>query len=164
MSGDDAEAGPLARLRAQGFELPHVPPPSGRSYSEYREVGAIVHVSGQLPTVDGVCQGQGLLGRDVDVEEGRRLARIAAVNCLAAGAAAVGGLDRLRLVQVLVFVASAPGFGEQSSVAEGATALLLDVLGEDGGHARTAIGVAGLPRNSPVEIQMVCTTRADGAA
>ena len=72
-------------------------------------------------------------------------------------AEAVGGLDRVRIVQMLVFVASTPEFGEQSRVAGAASDLLNEVLGENGRHARTAIGVAGLPRNSPVEIQMVCT-------
>jgi enamine deaminase RidA (YjgF/YER057c/UK114 family) len=69
----------------------------------------------------------------------------------------VGGLDQVRIVQMLVFVASPPDFGLQSKVADAASDLLIDVLGENGRHARTAIGVAGLPLNTPVEIQMVCT-------
>ena len=126
-------------------------------YAEYTLLGATIHVAGQLPTVDGVLPAQGVVGHDVDVETGRRLARVAAENCLAVAAAAAGGLDRVRTVQMLVFVASTPDFGDQSVVADAASSLLLEVLGSNGEHARTAIGVASLPRNSPVEIQMVCT-------
>jgi enamine deaminase RidA (YjgF/YER057c/UK114 family) len=86
------------------------------------------------------------------------LARHAALNALAVAADAVGGLDQVRIVQMLVFVASTPEFGLQSKVADAASELLVDVLGENGRHARTAIGVASLPLNTPVEIQMVCTT------
>jgi enamine deaminase RidA (YjgF/YER057c/UK114 family) len=114
-------------------------------------------VAGQLPFKDGELLGQGVLGRDVDLEAGRELARHAALNALAVAAEAVGGLDRVRIVQMLVFVASTSEFGQQSKVADAASDLLIDVLGENGLHARTAIGVASLPLNAPVEIQMVCT-------
>jgi enamine deaminase RidA (YjgF/YER057c/UK114 family) len=87
----------------------------------------------------------------------QELARHAVLNALAAAVQAVGDLERVRIVQMLVFVASTPDFGEQSQVANAASELLIEVLGENGRHARTAIGVAGLPVNSPVEIQMVCT-------
>lgn len=143
------------RLRALGLHLPAVGESS--PYDNYRGVGSSVHVAGQLPYEDGELLGQGTLGRDVDLEAGRVLARHAALNGLAVAAHAVGGLDRVRMVQMLVFVASTPEFGDQSKVADAASDLLLDVLGENGRHARTAIGVASLPRNSPVEIQMICT-------
>ncbi|MFI6851612.1 RidA family protein [Streptomyces sp. NPDC050416] len=146
------------RLEALGFTLPRVG--SDTTYVNHRSVGSSVYVSGQLPYKDGVLLGQGIVGRDVETEAARGLARHAVVNCLAAAAEAVGGLDRVRIVQMLVFVASTPEFGEQSRVADAASDLLFEVLGENGRHARTAIGVAGLPRNSPVEIQMVCTTGA----
>ncbi|MDX3191311.1 RidA family protein [Streptomyces sp. MN03-5084-2B] len=93
----------------------------------------------------------------VDVPAARTCARQAALNALAVAADAVGDLDRVRIVQMLVFVASTPELGEQSRVADAASELLVQVLGENGRHARTAIGVAGLPRNSPVEVQLVCT-------
>ena len=143
------------RLRALGLALPGV----GRdaNYVNHRAVGSAVHVSGQLPYRDGVLLGQGIVGRDVDVPTARDFARQTALNALAIAADAVGDLDRVRVVQMLVFVASTPDLGEQSRVADAASDLLVDVLGENGRHARTAIGVAGLPRNSPVEIQMVCT-------
>jgi enamine deaminase RidA (YjgF/YER057c/UK114 family) len=143
------------RLRALGLDLPAVGESS--PYVNQRAAGPSVHVAGQLPYKDGELLGRGILGRDVDLETGRELARQAALNCLAVAADAVGGLDRVRIVQMLVFVASTPEFGLQSKVADAASDLLIDVLGENGRHARTAIGVASLPRNSPVEIQMVCT-------
>jgi enamine deaminase RidA (YjgF/YER057c/UK114 family) len=143
------------RLQALGLDLPAV----GKSskYENHRAVDSSVYVAGQLPYKDGELLGQGILGRDVDLETARGLARHAALNVLAVAADAVGGLDRVRVVQMLVFVASTPDFGEQSNVASAASDLLIEVLGENGRHARTAIGVAGLPLNSPVEIQMVCT-------
>jgi enamine deaminase RidA (YjgF/YER057c/UK114 family) len=143
------------RLEALGFTLP--PVGDGAKYVEHRSLGSSVYVSGQLPFKDGVLQGQGTVGRDVELEAARDLARHAVVNCLAVAAEAVGGLDRVRIVQMLVFVASTPDFGKQSRVADAVSDLLIEVLGENGRHARTAIGVAGLPLNSPVEIQMVCT-------
>ncbi|MEU6181482.1 RidA family protein [Streptomyces coeruleorubidus] len=143
------------RLGALGFTLPRVGKDS--KYVNHRTVDSSVYVSGQLPYKDGVLLGQGIVGRDLEVEAARGLARQAVVNCLAAAADALGDLDRVRIVQMLVFVASTPELGEQSKVADAASDLLYEVLGENGRHARTAIGVAGLPRNSPVEIQMVCT-------
>lgn len=145
----------LERLQAKGLDLPGVG--ENTWYVNHRSVDSSIYVSGQLPYKDGELLGQGTLGRDVDLETGRGLARHAVVNALAVAADAVGGIDRVRMVQMLVFVASTPDFGEQSKVAEAASELLLEVLGENGRHARTAVGVAGLPRNSPVEIQMVCT-------
>ena len=145
------------RLQALGLDLPAVRESS--KYENHRTVDSSVHVAGQLPYNDGWLLGQGVLGRDVDLETGRGLARHAALNALAVAADAVGGLDQVRIVQMLVFVASTPEFGDQSKVADAASELLIDLLGENGRHARTAIGVASLPLNSPVEIQMVCTAR-----
>jgi enamine deaminase RidA (YjgF/YER057c/UK114 family) len=146
----------LDRLEALGLDMPAVGESS--PYVNHRAVDSSVHVAGQLPFKDGELLGEGILGRDVDLETGRELACHAALNALAVAAEAVGGLDRVRIVQMLVFVASTPEFGQQSKVADAASELLIDVLGENGRHARTAIGVASLPRNSPVEIQMVCTS------
>jgi enamine deaminase RidA (YjgF/YER057c/UK114 family) len=143
------------RLQALGLDLPAVR--EGSKYENYRVVDSSIHVAGQLPFKDDELLGQGIVGRDVDLETGRELARHAALNALAVAAEAVGGLDQVRIVQMLVFVASPPDFGLQSKVADAASDLLLEVLGDNGRHARTAIGVAGLPLNSPVEIQMVCT-------
>lgn len=143
------------RLEALGLELPSLGRDS--TYVNHRTVDSSIYISGQLPYKDGELLGQGIVGRDVEVETVRGLARQAALNALAVAAQAVGDLDRVRIVQMLVFVASTPELGEQSRVADAASEFLVEVLGENGRHARTAIGVAGLPRNSPVEIQMVCT-------
>lgn len=154
MTETHIEAGsPAARLQALGLTLPAVGP--GSPYDNHRAVGSSIHVAGQLPYQDGALMGKGVLGRDVDLEAGRELARHAVLNALAVAAEAVGGLDRVRIGQMLVFVASTPDFGLQSKVADAASELLLEVLGENGRHARTAIGVASLPLNSPVEIQMI---------
>jgi enamine deaminase RidA (YjgF/YER057c/UK114 family) len=143
------------RLQALGLGLPSLGGDS--KYVNHRTVNSCIYISGQLPDKDGELLSQGIVGRDIDVQTARGLARQAALNALAVAAQAVGDLDRLRIVQMLVFVASTPELGEQSVVADAASDLLVEVLGENGRHARTAIGVAGLPRNSPVEIQMVCT-------
>lgn len=156
MTGIRTQSGsPTERLQALGLDLPAV----GKSskYVNHRAIDSTVYVAGQLPYKDGELMGQGIVGRDVDLETARGLARQAVLNVLAVAADAVCGLDQVRVVQMLVFVASTPDFGQQSHVADAASELLIDVLGEHGRHARTAIGVAGLPRNSPVEIQMLCT-------
>jgi enamine deaminase RidA (YjgF/YER057c/UK114 family) len=145
----------LDRLQVLGLDLPAVRP--GSPYENHRTVDSGVYVAGQLPYKDGELLGTGIVGGGVDVETARELARQAALNALAVAADAVGDLDRVRMVQMLVFVASTPDLGLQSRVADAASDLLLEVLGDNGRHARTAIGVAGLPLNSPVEIQMVCT-------
>jgi enamine deaminase RidA (YjgF/YER057c/UK114 family) len=148
------------RLQALGLDLPNLS--ADTKYVNHRTVDSSIYISGQLPYKGGELLGQGIVGRDIEVQKARELARQAALNALAAAAQAVGDLDRVRIVQMLVFVASTPELGEQSRVADAASDLLLDVLGENGRHARTAIGVAGLPRNSPVEIQMVCTAVSAG--
>jgi enamine deaminase RidA (YjgF/YER057c/UK114 family) len=156
MTGICTQSGsPTQRLRALGLELPEVGESS--KYLNHRTIDSTIYVAGQLPYKDGELMGEGIVGRDVDLETARGLARHAVLNVLAVAADAVGGLDQVRVVQMLVFVASTPDFGQQSNVADAASELLIDVLGEHGRHARTAIGVAGLPRNSPVEIHMVCT-------
>jgi enamine deaminase RidA (YjgF/YER057c/UK114 family) len=149
------EGSAVDRLRTLGLELPSLA--DNPYYVHHRTVDSSIHIAGQLPYKDGVLLGQGVVGRDVELETARELARHCALNCLAAAVQAVGDLDRVRIVQMLVFVASGPDFGMQSRVADAASELLIEVLGENGRHARTAIGVAGLPANTPVEIQMVCT-------
>ena len=143
------------RLEALGLELPSLA--DNPYYVHHRAVDSSIHIAGQLPYKDGVLLGTGVVGRDVELETAQELARHCVLNCLAAAVQAVGDLDRVRVVQMLVFVASGPDFGMQSKVADAASGLLIEVLGENGRHARTAIGVAGLPANTPVEIQMICT-------
>ena len=156
MSNGHAQQRPATeRLRSLGLDLPAVP--ADGKYVNHRRAGSNIHVAGQLPYADGQLSALGILGRDVEVATARDLARQAALNALAVAAEAMGGLDRVRIVQMLVFVASTSEFGDQSRVADAASELLTEVLGENGWHARTAIGVASLPRNSPVEIQLICT-------
>lgn len=145
---------PTDALAELGIALPRVT--EDPKYINWRASSSgQLHISGQLPYRDGVLPATGAVGGDVDVETARELMRIATINALAAAAHAVGGLDRLRIVQMLVFVASTPDFGGQSNVADAGSELLVRVLGEHGRHARTAIGVAALPRTSPVEVQLI---------
>jgi enamine deaminase RidA (YjgF/YER057c/UK114 family) len=152
---DTQTDGAAERLRALGLTLPNVEP--GATYENHRAVDSTIYVAGQLPYRDGELLGQGIVGQDIEVDAARDMARQAALNALAVAADAAGDVNRVRIVQMLVFVASTPDLGEQSRVADAASELLIEVLGENGRHARTAIGVSGLPLNSPVEIQMVCT-------
>jgi enamine deaminase RidA (YjgF/YER057c/UK114 family) len=147
-----------ARLAGLGFELPPVPSPAASYVPAVRHADLIV-VSGQLPVVDGALLATGPVGLGGhDVEAAAALARAAALNVLAAAAAVAGGLDRIASVlRVGVFVASADGFDEQHLVADGASQLLAAVLGEGSVHARAAVGVAGLPRSAPVEVEAMLT-------
>lgn len=147
------------RLAALGLRLPAVPAPAA-AYRPWTTVGAQVLTAGQLPLVDGALPRTGRLGDELTTEQGAELARQAALNLLAVGAAAVGGdLDRLRVDKLTVFVASTPGFTEHHLVANGASTLLVEVLGEAGAHARSAVGVAALPLGSPVEVEAVLGLR-----
>lgn len=154
----DTDTDPAAALAALGLELP--PVADDPTYINWRTTaGGTIHISGQLPYRDGVLPVSGAVGGEVDMDNARAMMAQATLNAMAVGASAVGGIGRLRVVQLLVFVLSASGFGEQSRVADAGSELLVQVLGEHGRHARTAIGVAGLPRNSPVEVQLVCEAR-----
>jgi enamine deaminase RidA (YjgF/YER057c/UK114 family) len=145
---------PADRLRELGISLPPVPPPAG-AYLPARRAGSLVFTAGQLPLVDGRLAATGKVGAEVDVEQARGLARQCAVNALAAVDALVG-LGAVRgVIKVVGFVASAPGFTDQPKVVNGASALFAEVFGEAGQHARSAVGVAELPLNAPVEVEIV---------
>jgi enamine deaminase RidA (YjgF/YER057c/UK114 family) len=147
-------ATPTERLVELGIALPPVPKPGG-SYVPARRSGSLVFTAGQVPFVDGKPAGVGKVGAAVDAEEAYKLARICALNALAAVHALVG-LDRVTgVVKVVGFVASAPGFNGQPGVINGASDLLAEVFGEAGKHARSAVGVAELPLDVPVEVEMV---------
>lgn len=142
------------RLAAAGIVLPPVAAPAG-VYVPARRTGNQVWTSGQVPFVDGVLPATGLVGAEVGLEDAAAYARIAALNALAAIDALVG-LDAVAtVVKVVGFVASAPGFGGQPQVINGASELMGEVFGEAGEHARSAIGVAALPLGSPVEVEVV---------
>lgn len=141
------------RLLASGHQLP-VLPPVNNSYLRTRRAGELLHVAGQTPKVGGDLIVSGTCGVDVDTDTARRAAELCAVNSLAALAADIDLDEVRRLVKVTVFVACAPRFDEQAHVADAASNLLVLALGERGRHARTAIGVAGLPGGAPVEIEI----------
>ena len=153
--------GALDRLAELGLQLPPAPQPVA-SYVTAVRTGNLVFTSGQLPLVDGALPVTGLVGErggDVSPAAAQDLARTAALNGLAVIDAALreaGGLDAVvRVVKVTGFVASAPGFTGQPGVVNGASDLLVEVLGEAGRHARSAVGVAELPLGSPVEVELV---------
>ncbi len=118
--------------------------------------GSLVFTSGQLPMVDGVLPATGKVGAEVTPEDAKALARNCVLNGLAAARSAIGSLDRItRVVKVVGFVASDPSFTGQSAVINGASELLGEIFGEAGQHARSAVGVAALPLDAPVEVEFV---------
>lgn len=143
-----------ARLAELGLTLPSVVPPLA-SYVPAVQSGNYVYVSGQVPMVDGKLPYVGKVGADVTVEQGAELARICALNALAAIDALVGLGRLVKIVKLTGFVASAEGFTGQPAVVNGASNLFGDVLGELGRHARSAVGVAELPLGAPVEVEVI---------
>ena len=151
-----------ARLAELGLALPPVAAPVA-SYVPALRDGDLVHTSGQLPFTDGALPLTGKVGQGdglVDPETARRLARTCALNAIAAAASVAGGVDAIeRVVKVVGFVASDPAFTGQPAVVNGASELLQAVFGEAGRHARSAVGVAVLPLDSPVEVEIVVRVR-----
>jgi enamine deaminase RidA (YjgF/YER057c/UK114 family) len=146
---------PEARLRELGYQLPDVPEPAG-AYVPATRTGTLIFTAGQLPFEEGELHQTGKVGGAVSPEEARRAARICALNALAAAAAEAGGLNNIRrIVKVTGFVASAPAFNGQPQVINGASELIGEVFGEAGLHARSAVGVAELPLDAPVEVELV---------
>jgi len=143
-----------ARLAELGLTLPTVVPPVA-AYLPAVQTGNYVYVSGQLPMVDGKLPATGKVGAEVTAEQATGLARICALNALAAIEALVGLGRLVKIVKVTGFVASAPGFTGQPAVVNGASNLFGDVLGEQGRHARSAVGVAELPLGAPVEVEVI---------
>lgn len=150
---------PEERLDKLGLTLPEVVPPLA-AYVPAVRTGDYVHTSGQLPMVDGKPVATGKVGAEVSPEEARELARICALNALAAVKSVIGDLSGIvRIVKVVAFVASDPSFDGQPQVANGASELLAEVLGEAGKHARSAVGVAVLPVNAPIEVELIAEVR-----
>lgn len=146
------DADVLRRIADLGLELPPAPVPVA-AYVPVRIAGATAYVAGQVPMVDGVVVNPGALGRDVSVDEGSAGAALAALQALSALRAALGSFDRLLgILQVTVYVASTSDFAEHPQVANGASELLVNVLGETGRHARAAIGMSSLPLGGSVEV------------
>jgi len=146
---------PEERLAERGIVLPDPPAPAA-AYVPWTRAGDLVFTAGQLPLEGGELVATGVLGDSLDLEVGQRCARACAVNVLAQVRAAAGELSQVRrMVKLTVFVASAPSFTDQHLVANGASALIGEVLGDAGRHARSAVGVACLPMNAPVEVEAV---------
>jgi enamine deaminase RidA (YjgF/YER057c/UK114 family) len=160
MSLDDQEAAergpsPEARLTVLGLTLPKVSPPLAAYVPAVLSRG-YVYTAGQLPVVEGQLLATGKVGAEVGAGEASALARTCALNALAAVASVTGGLDAVRrIVKVTGFVASAPDFTQQAQVVNGASELLIEVFGEAGRHARSAVGMAVLPLNAPVEVELI---------
>jgi enamine deaminase RidA (YjgF/YER057c/UK114 family) len=143
------------RLAALGLAIPAVAKPAG-AYVPAMVTGNLVFTAGQLPSVDGVLGATGKVGEEVSPEQAKDLARYCVLNGLAAAQSVIGSLDRItRVVKVVGFVASAPSFTGQPGVINGASELLGAIFGDAGSHARSAVGVAVLPLDSPVEIEFV---------
>jgi enamine deaminase RidA (YjgF/YER057c/UK114 family) len=147
--------GPEAALAALGLALPPVAAPVAAYVPAVRS-GPYVYTAGQLPLADGKLPLTGKVGAQVSVDDAAALARICALNALAAVASVAGGLAAVtRIVKVTGFVASDPSFTGQPLVVNGASELLLEVFGEAGRHARSAVGVAVLPLDAPVEVELI---------
>jgi enamine deaminase RidA (YjgF/YER057c/UK114 family) len=147
------------RLGALGLTLPSVVPPVAAYVPAVRS-GSFVYTSGQLPMVDGALPATGKVGSDVSPEQAHELARVCALNALAAIKSVLGDLDDVvQVVKVVGFVAADPSFSGVPAVVNGASELLGAVFGDAGAHARSAVGVAVLPLDAPVEIELVVQVR-----
>ncbi len=148
-------ATPQERLEELGFTIPDVVPPVA-AYVPAVRTGSHVYTSGQLPMRDGKLTSTGKVGADVSPDQAYDAAQQCALNALAAVNAEIGDLSRVvRVVKLVVFVASSPDFTAQPQVANGASELVGNVFGDAGRHARSAVGVAALPLDAPVEVEMV---------
>ncbi|MFG2903995.1 RidA family protein [Kitasatospora sp. NPDC048286] len=148
------------KLAGLGLTLPPVAAPVA-AYVPAVESGELVFTSGQLPVVGGKLPTTGKVGAEVSPEEAKELAQICALNALAAVKSVIGDLDRIeRVVKVVGFVAAAPDFIAVPAVVNGASELLGQVLGDAGVHARSAVGVAVLPLDAPVEVELVVRVKA----
>lgn len=146
-------------LAGLGIDLPK-PPPAVAAYIPVRRDGPLAWVSGQLPFVDGKLPHTGLVGVDVNLEQAQTLARLCAINALAALNEYAGGLDNIAgIVKVGVFVACGPDFADHPKVANGASEFFQQVFGDAGRHARAAVGCSSLPLASPVEVEVIARLR-----
>jgi enamine deaminase RidA (YjgF/YER057c/UK114 family) len=152
---------PESRLDELGIKLPATPAPAG-AYIPATRAGNLVFTAGQLPLEMGELAFRGKVGDTVSVDEAREAARLCAMNGLAAASIQTGGVAGIsRIVKVTGFVASAPGFNEQPQVINGASEFLGEIFGDAGLHARSAVGVAELPMDAPVEVELVVETSPD---
>ena len=147
------------RLSELGLTVPEVVPPVAAYVPVVRD-GDLVFTSGQLPMVDGALAATGKVGAEVDADAAKELAAVCALNAIAAIKSEVGDLDTVsRVVKVVGFVASAPSFTGQPGVINGASELFVKAFGDKGIHARSAVGVAALPLDAPVEVEVIVSVR-----
>lgn len=143
------------KIRELGFSLPDAPKPLA-AYVPALLTGNLVFTAGQLPVSNGQLKYTGKVGREVSEEEGKKAAEICVLNCLGAVKSVIGELNRIeQVIKLTVFVNSAEGFINQPAVANGASELMEKIFGKSGSHARSAVGVSELPKNAPVEIEMI---------
>lgn len=144
-----------AKLEELGLKLPEAPKPVA-AYVPAKRVGDLVFISGQLPFLEGQLAYVGKVGAERTTEEGYQAARLCALGALAVVKSLVGSLERVaEIVQVRGFVNCTPEFADQPEVINGASELLVELFGKQGGHARAAVGVSSLPRDATVEVEMV---------
>jgi len=147
------------RLEELQILLPETPKPLA-AYIPALQIGKFVYTSGQLPMKNGVLAAAGKVGKEVSTEEAQNAAHIAVINCLSAIKSVLGSLDKIeQIVKITVFVNSAEGYTDQPVVANGASELLLQIFGEAGKHARSAVGVSELPRNAAVEVELIASVK-----
>lgn len=148
----------MSKIEHKIIELGLVLPTPAKPLASYvpaKKSGSLVFTAGQLPMVDGVLVTQGFLGKNVEIEDAYQAARICTLNALAAIKGVIGDLDQIKqIVRVVGYVASVPEFTQQPAVVNGASELLLEIFGENGKHARSAVGMAVLPLNAAVEIEL----------
>ncbi|TKS57892.1 MAG: endoribonuclease [Nitrospira sp.] len=143
------------QLKQLGIELPGAPKPVA-NYVPVVRVGDLLFLSGVLPSRDGQLILTGKLGQALSIDQGMEAAKVAVLNALAIIRSEVGSLDRVKhIVKMVGHIASAPGFTDQPQVLNGASDLLVAIFGEAGRHARVAVGAAELPRQAPVEIELI---------
>ena len=143
------------RISELGIVLPQVATPAG-AYVPAVVSGNLVFTAGQIPLVDGKLAATGKVGRDLTAEQAKDIARICALNAVAAVKSVIGDLDRVKkVVKVVGFVSSDPSFSQQPAVVNGASELLEQIFDEKGIHARSAVGVAVLPLDAPVEVELI---------
>jgi enamine deaminase RidA (YjgF/YER057c/UK114 family) len=143
------------KIKQLGFAIPTAPKPLA-SYIPAVQTGNLVFTAGQLPIKDGILAFKGKLGKELGEDEGKKAAQLCTLNCLSVIKDEIGSLDKIdKIIKLTVFVGSSEGFINHPQVANGASDLIKDIFGENGKHVRSAVGVAELPMNAPVEIEMI---------